>query len=403
MNKLGIEIISILIGTFITQAADFMLIPFIAIYLNFQINLNAADIGLLLMILSATRGFLMFFGGTLCDFFGIKKMLFIGSCIRVIGYILFIYANEFSLLAFAAAIVGWGGAIIVPSSKSIISLLAGEMTQKVFAFRALATNLGSAVGPILGGLLFINHFKIIFFINIIADIVFFLLILKVFPNEISKTILKKNSNIIDNFSTIRHDHIIISLMLLYAGIWTVYSQFNLTIPLFAQNIYNMGEKVSWIFTLNGILVVILQIIIIRWFNSVRSDAILLALSMAIIGVAFISLSLIPTYYSLFVFTIFFTIGEVIIFPTIDNLTSNFAPPHLLGSYFGFISFGWGLGSLIGNSTGGFLYNYFIKIEMISYFWWIFAIISIGLTVLFIGLEYYIKGIKGEVAIIDNNS
>ena len=52
----------------------------------------------------------------------------------------------------------------------------------------------------------------------------------------------------------------------------------------------------------------------------------------------------------------FSMGELLIVPTLDSLASDISPMVTVGSYLGFVSMGWALGGLVGNLAGGALYS-----------------------------------------------
>jgi MFS family permease len=70
------------------------------------------------------------------------------------------------------------------------------------------------------------------------------------------------------------------------------------------------------------------------------------------GIAYFTLGLIPHLSSVFLFVLLFSMSEVLVFPTIDNLVSDLADESLLSTYYGFVDMGWAIGATLGNLLGG---------------------------------------------------
>ena len=106
--------------------------------------------------------------GSLGDRFGRRRILLIGLAIFTLGSLLAVTAENAISLTACRAIMGFGGAFIMPSTLSILVQVfrdPKERAQAIGTWAAVA-GLGVAIGPIVGGLL-LEHFSwhSIFWVN----------------------------------------------------------------------------------------------------------------------------------------------------------------------------------------------------------------------------------------------
>ncbi|CAM5420368.1 DHA2 family efflux MFS transporter permease subunit OS=Streptomyces alboniger OX=132473 GN=CP975_09955 PE=4 SV=1 [Streptomyces alboniger] len=111
---------------------------------------------------------LMLPAGLLGDRFGRRRMLMAGLGVFLAGSVLGTLAHDVSLVVAARAVMGLGGALVMPLALAVLPALfgPGERTRAVGTVSAAAA-LGAPLGPIVGGYL-LDHFwwGSIFLINV---------------------------------------------------------------------------------------------------------------------------------------------------------------------------------------------------------------------------------------------
>ena len=111
---------------------------------------------------------LLFTFGVLGDRVGRKRMLMIGLLVFGLGSLLSAYAHSPDQLIAARAVMGLGGAAVMPQTLSIISnVFEPSERARAIGIWASAVGIGVAIGPVLGGLL-LGHFwwGSVFLINV---------------------------------------------------------------------------------------------------------------------------------------------------------------------------------------------------------------------------------------------
>lgn len=120
-------------------------------------------------------GSLLITFGNLGDRFGRKRLLLIGAVVFGIGSVCGAFSPTPELLILSRALMGVGGATLLPSCLAVISELFEDSTQRARAIGIFAATFaaGFVIGPILGGVL-IGAFwwGSVFLINIPIVIVF---------------------------------------------------------------------------------------------------------------------------------------------------------------------------------------------------------------------------------------
>ncbi|WP_332236709.1 MFS transporter [Sporolactobacillus sp. KGMB 08714] len=370
----------ILFGLLLTNTGSFMILPFLSLYLS-SLKLSAGTIGLVLTVNVLCQRGLTFFGGILSDRFGERRLLIIGLSVRLIGYILYSSAGHISSIFLASACVGLGGALFAPGLMATIVKLAGDSKQAVFALRNTVINIGSSIGPILGGLLYRYSVFWIFMLTALAHLIFLLFILFAGPDDIHA---EQKIPAADLFHYVFHHYVMMILALVNAIFWFVYSQFNLAIPLYMNDFFQRPSLTGFLFTINGLFVISLQYAIAKLFFQKFSGRFILCFGFLSMSAAYFILGLIPHLVSIFLFVLLFSTSEVLTLPTIDSLVSERAPENRLSTCYGFVDLGWAIGAAAGNLIGGPFFDFVQSRHLFPLAWFSCGILSL-LTLFFIFL------------------
>jgi EmrB/QacA subfamily drug resistance transporter len=116
---------------------------------------------------------LLFTFGVIGDRFGRKRVLIAGLVVFGLGSLFSAYSHSPDVLIAARAVMGLGGAAVMPQTLSIISnVFEPAERARAIGIWASAVGVGVAIGPVLGGLL-LTHFwwGSVFLINVPVTIV----------------------------------------------------------------------------------------------------------------------------------------------------------------------------------------------------------------------------------------
>ena len=133
------------------------LLPSIYPMLKANYSLSFSQLGLITFTFQVTASLLQPLVGYLTDRRSMPFSLPVGMGLTLCGLIALAYANDFTHILIAAALVGAGSAIFHPEASRIAYMAAGRrrgLAQSVFQ---VGGNTGSAIGPLLAALIIVPH------------------------------------------------------------------------------------------------------------------------------------------------------------------------------------------------------------------------------------------------------
>ncbi len=348
-------------GWFVAALGFSSSVPFLAIYFHSQLGLSTSQIGIFFAAMAIIRSFFMLVGGELSDRFGRHKLLVSAQFLRAMSFAalgVVIYLNMgFWTICAIWTVEAVCGSLFMPSMNGLVSdLLPPERRLYGYALARSAANLGWAVGPAIGGFLAKTSYSSLFFVSAgaaLASALVFRFFFKPPPMIITPDRFK-----LSDLVAIREDKHLATHAFLTFLLTLVMAQLIAPFSLYTVEIRGMTESdLGMLFTLNGLLVVLLQIPVTRLLRNQRlTDQLAWGGLLYFVGYG-IAGFFEPFWPYVFVIMLI-TMGEVTLSPPSMTLTANLAPPGRIGRYMGIRGFcdtaGWSLGPLY----GGVFLDYF---------------------------------------------
>lgn len=191
------------------------------------------------------------FAGVIIDKFSKKKILLLTqSASLIITLILAILVWQGTIqywhILIMSVLLGIVNSIDMPTRQSmVIELVGKEDLMNAIALNSMVFNIARIIGPALAGLVMgYAGMAICFFVNSISfgAVVISLLFIKLHPVERKP---KKNSNVLeeikDGLKYIYHKDILLYTILIMAIVGTFAPNFNVLVPVFAEQILNQNE------------------------------------------------------------------------------------------------------------------------------------------------------------------
>ena len=350
----GLWILSL--GWLVSAMGFAISIPFIAIYFSREFGWSTLDIGLYFGGLAIVRSIFQAAGGELSDRMPRIRVLIDSQLLRSCAYVLLaasIYLNWgpwwVSVALYVSAIFG---AVFQPAANAAVSdILPKSQRLDGYAITRSAGNLGWAIGPAIGGFLAGVSYGLLFLISAVLT-ASSALIFWAFLH------LPKVERATDRFRfrdivAVKDDRNLGYHMILIFILYLVVAQLMAPFSVYAVEIVGLSEsQLGFLYTLNGLLVVLLQIPATRLLSRFRLTTQLL------IGALFyaVGYGTIGTFVSFNYFLIaiaIVTFGEICMSPPSLALTSHLAPEGRMGRYMGVFGFavasGWSFGPLYGGA------------------------------------------------------
>ncbi|WOV88541.1 MFS transporter [Sporosarcina oncorhynchi] len=346
----------LVIGMFVNVIGNSFLWPLNTIYMHEYLEKSLAVAGLVLMANAGAGVIGNLLGGYLFDRIGGFKTIMAGIIISIGALAFLVYNHDWYPYIIMLTVLGFSGGIIFPSMFAMVGTVWPEGGRKAFNSIYLAQNVGVAIGPALAGLVASFHIDYIFAANLLFYVLF--LALAFFSYRKLEIAPDRHTTVIREAKRIKHKAPFYALLILVSGYlltWLVYSQWSTTISTHALSLGVSLREYSFIWTVNGLLIVIGQPIIrplIRRLENQLKTQMIIGTSIFI--VSFIVVSFAGSFKMFIVSMVILTFGEMIVWPVIPTLASQLAPKGRDGFYQGIVNSAATVGRMIGPFAGGVL-------------------------------------------------
>lgn len=361
-----------LIGETLFNTLFWMYFPFIALYFSDVFGKNVAGVLMAVPPLMGIIGNLL--GGYLTDRLGRRPVMLLGAFIQVGMFTLFAgsISHWFDYLAYIG--IGFGGSIYSPASSAMVADLTPEKDRRrVFATFVSAMNIGAVFGPVLGSVFFFHYRSELLWtctlVTLLYSIAIFFMIRETLSESAKNVEESKTMSLLlkeqwQNYVVIFR-HKVFSIYII-AGILFMIAimQLNLYLAVYvkefvpAQTLFiwkdwsfflSNSEVYGWIMGLNGLLFVLCSLPVTKWFEH-WSDRNTLILSSILYGLGMFLVGFTTNIWLLFVFTVIFTLGELIHSPVVNSFISKYAPEDARGQYMAASNLQFSIGRFIAPVT-----------------------------------------------------
>ncbi|RLU79941.1 MFS transporter [Streptomyces griseocarneus] len=137
-----------------------VLIPFLAQYLEQDLGMSAALVGLVLGVRNLSQQSLFVAGGTAADRLGARTVIVAGCVLRTAGFALLAFGSSLPFLVAASACSSLAGALFYPAVRTYVAQEMGERQSEAFALLNVFATSGWLIGLLLGSLLFLVDLRV---------------------------------------------------------------------------------------------------------------------------------------------------------------------------------------------------------------------------------------------------
>lgn len=311
--------------------------PLLTLFVSDKLGLNQQDVGLLLGIAVFVATLLSLYGGYIIDRFEKRRLLILAMLSSAIGLVLLTFAENLYLTTMTLIVTETASALFLIGSKAILSenLPVGQRA-KAFSLSYTLTNIGYAVGPMLGVMIAGLYTRAPFLIA--AAIAFFSIFLMtgIAKDPVRSSVTGQAQSFLKTLITLKNDRTLIMftagclLSTVVHGRFTFYlSQYLLV----TSDSKNTMDVMAALLACNALSVILLQYQIGRFLKREQlRQWIVAGTGLFILGL--IGFSLADSLVSWCVAMFIFTLGEMIIYPAEFLFVDTLAPEELRGSYYG---------------------------------------------------------------------
>jgi MFS family permease len=346
-------------GMALNQFGMSIVMPFISIYLFVHEGVPATLVGFAMFFSTFVGALFQLIGGEACDRFGRRAVLVGGLLLLIISFLLLgwsvsVHAPYIYYLVFLTLT-----RVAVGLFKPIPNVIAADIVppgqrMEAFGILRIATNIGFATGPAVGGLMALLSYSSMFYLTAVTSTCYLLIVLRYIGD--TRT-CRLDSRPREGIGTLLADRPFMAFAALTFAVAIVYSQMYSPMSMYAGLRGLTEPEVGLLFAINGLMVVLFQ-----YFVSRVADRYRMTLSMGfgtlLYAVGF-GLAAAADSFALLALCIFIvTLGELCYQPSLITLTANMSGRENRGRYQGFSGLMNTLGFALGPLIGGFLLDSF---------------------------------------------
>lgn len=378
----------IVVGGFINSLGNALVFPFLTLYLRQRLGISLLQVGLVFTVNAAFSLCAGMLGGFIADRFGRRTVMLVSLLSTSAVLLLMGLASTYGQMVTLAAAIGLTGPISQPARDAMIADLT-RPAQRAEAYSVLrvATNLGYAIGPAIGGFLASVSYLLSFGLAAVASLVVFALTWLMVRETLTEAArAHAGDNPTRGFGAAFRDTpfmLFCALGLLTAA---AYAQVMTNLPVHMKESLGLGERYfGWVMTTNAAMVVTLQMAITRaiarWPRLPT-----LALGAALYGVGVGAIGLVSAFPGFIACAVVYTVGEMLVSPTANAFTADLSPADMRGRYMGLLALTWGLAYGIGPALGGAMYDAGLKVAL----WLAAGGLALGTALGYLLLQRYVR-------------
>ncbi|QJI13704.1 MFS transporter [Pseudomonas sp. ADAK22] len=325
-----------------------MAFPFYAAYLIHQHAVSAGTAGLLVGVYGAGALFVDLIIGAVIKRFSANRVI-LGSLLLNAVLLLIIPSVDNTAALFVLSFL-WGACYeaFTPATFSETVTHSSSETRKVaFSCNRLAINIGMAIGPLLGSLIFLSNADAVFYLNAALSLVSFVACLRfgrAVPVAPVTTLAGKGNGLPESAPHERSRLLVILLAAL-----PVHIAYALPPTFLSAYIINYTDLPAYyvgiIFFINALLVILFEVPINQRMSHLSSSRSLVA-GFLVAGVGFFLMGFSHIGALLLVATVLWSLGEMIVFPGITHYVSSISSRHTVDRNLGYYSAGVNIGVMI---------------------------------------------------------
>ncbi|MGG7519745.1 MFS transporter [Allorhizobium undicola] len=342
--------VRILLGAIVVSGiTTFMFYPLITLELINR-HENAVAVGVILGLLSGVGRIASTFIGMVNAQWGARPVAIGGLILRSLGLSVFAFNAGTEIYALGAAVASIGSNATALAIKT--ELMRASMSRKTITLRSIMINLGALVGPSLGGIVYLYASFATIVVAVAISYIFLALSLCLITFHPPENRLTSNAKKMGLFSMNRSFALLSGCIFCY---WALYAMWPLAVPILAEQAFSTPIASSWIYTGNALLILALQYVVL--VRLLKDTAVIRVLCLGFVNfiVAFIVLVGPSLSIAIILFATFFSIGEMLVSPTLDEVTARLQGLGMgMAKSFGLTGTIAGLASICASPIGGFL-------------------------------------------------
>ncbi|WKE65397.1 MFS transporter [Gallaecimonas kandeliae] len=346
----------ILLGTFFARGSFFMIWPFLSVLLYQKFGLSAYDIGLILSLSALGSAVLGFYVSALSDRFGRRGILYFAGLLSALAFL--VLAGADSLLAYilGIALTSIARAIWEPAAQALMGDQLPERKTRELALQAryFLVNVGAAMGPLVGVWAGLTAQQSTFNLTALAYLALVAALAWAFRRHpVAPAPGQGQGSFRQTLRLLGEDKVFLVLILANILMMFVFAHIDSSLIqyLTRAGAPRLVELISAMILVNALTIVLLQFPLLKWMEKMSlTQRMQVGMVLMTASQLWFAFNPMDSYWGWMGATLVLSLGEVILFPSINVQIDSMAPPRLRGAYFGagaLYSIGWALAPMVG--------------------------------------------------------
>lgn len=306
--------------------------PLLTLILTQKIGVSKSEAGVFMTLIAIFSAPGMLIGGRLVDTIGRKTTILIFQTLALVVFIICSFLKPSLKMAYILMLAPVFYSFCMPAQDAITADLTNENNRKeAFSLLYMGHNLGFAIGPIVGGILYKNYLPLVFLGDAFTTSISLILIMVFIKETLNKDNKKSEEHKESSFTILRKRKKLILFSLILFIYQFSYSQWGFLLPLQLGGIHGEdgGRYFGLMAGINGVIIVIFTSIISRITMKIRGLKII-AIGGLLYALSFLIFSMKSTLAYFYIAVAIMTFGEIMVSVNTPVYISNNTPPSHRG-------------------------------------------------------------------------
>lgn len=353
--KTEIGLPAVFLSTLLLNAGASFMWPLVTVYMHNYLGKTLTLAGTTLFVMSMFMILGNYVGGYLFDRWSPYKTAIGSVIVSLVAMILLIFFHNWPMFGILLAVVGFGDGASMTVGNSYAASVKSKSTRSVFNILYIGINLGVVIGTLLVG--YLMHFGITVVLTVTSLFYVVLLIITAIEFPVHLRASSKSTphgEVAAKFSNLS---IVLLICFLVFSLYLSYALWESVLSVHMTSLNISFEKYSLLWTLNGLMIVVLQPIANRIGANYKMSS-QIYVGVTIFAASFFLL-IFANQYLVFIITMaILTIGEMIGFPGIPAWIDSLSDESQKGKYQGMFNVALSLGRAVGPLFGGMMIDLF---------------------------------------------
>ncbi|MDB5834544.1 MAG: uncharacterized protein JWR14_4374 [Caballeronia sp.] len=333
----------------VMNASHFMTVPLLALHMSMTLHFSAAALATVMSANLVSAQVLPLMTGAVADRFGSRRMMALGLWLRGLGFLGFGMTNDASAWVCFAFVAGSGVACYEGGLYGVLGRQPKATLSALFATNNQMLNLGTAVGPIIGGLAGLADARFAF---AGSALLFGLLGAVVFRLNVEVSEISDRRPVLSSLRAAATHRGLWRLILVALPWFFLFPQLYVAFPLYAGRLAG-PHAASAVYVVNGAIGLTFMLSMKRWLVRMNPMTATLYAYLAA-AIAFASVAIFDGVVWFLLFIAAYTVIETIMLPALETMTASLATDGSQGTFFGALSAIGALGGAAGYYAGSWL-------------------------------------------------